>query len=57
VFKKMKKVEDFFDLPPVSTTPVVHHKLRISLRIFENNSKGSYWDTLGLGETLIHEKT
>ncbi len=23
-------IEDFFDLPLVSTTPVVHHKLRLS---------------------------
>jgi hypothetical protein len=28
-------IEDFFHLPPVSTTPVVHLELRISLRIFE----------------------
>jgi hypothetical protein len=29
-------IEDFFHLPPVSTTPVVHLELRISPRIFEN---------------------
>jgi hypothetical protein len=29
------------NLPPVSTTPVVHLDLRISPRSFEKNSKGS----------------
>ncbi len=29
-------IEDFFHLPPVTTTPVVHLELRISPRIFEN---------------------
>jgi hypothetical protein len=28
-------IEDFFHLPPVSTTQVVHLELRISPRIFE----------------------
>jgi hypothetical protein len=28
-------IENFFHLPPVSTTPVVHLELRISPRIFE----------------------
>ncbi len=36
--KKVKKtflIEDFFHLPPVSMTPVVHLEMRISPRIFE----------------------
>jgi hypothetical protein len=48
-------MEDFLDLPLVSTTPVVHLKLRISPRIFEkirNGPDGILW---GWGE-LIHEK-
>jgi hypothetical protein len=28
-------IEDFFHLPPVSTTPVVHLELQISPRIFD----------------------
>jgi hypothetical protein len=28
-------IEDFFHLPPVSTTPVVHLELQISPQIFE----------------------
>jgi hypothetical protein len=28
-------IEDFFHLPPVSTTPVVHLELQISQRILE----------------------
>jgi hypothetical protein len=32
-------IEDFFPLPPVSTTPVVHLELQISPRMFEKNSK------------------
>jgi hypothetical protein len=28
-------IEDFFHLPPVSTTPVVHLELRLSPQIFE----------------------
>jgi hypothetical protein len=38
---KVKKIYKFLieiGLPQVSTTSVVHLKLRISLRIFENNS-------------------
>jgi hypothetical protein len=33
---KIFLIADFFFLPPVSTTPVVHFELRTSLRIFEN---------------------
>jgi hypothetical protein len=42
--KIMKKflIEDFFYLPPVSTKPVVHLELRISLRIFEKIQSGPY---------------
>jgi hypothetical protein len=32
---KIFLIEDFFHLPPVSTTPVTNHELRISPRIFE----------------------
>jgi hypothetical protein len=42
-------IEDFFHLPPVSMTPVVHLELRISPQIFEQNSKRPFWDTQGLG--------
>ncbi len=44
-------IEDFFHLPPVSTTPVVHLKLRISPRIFEKNWNGRNGILRGLGET------
>jgi len=44
-------IEDFFHLPPVSTTPVVHLDLRISPRIFEKNRNGSIGILRGLGET------
>jgi hypothetical protein len=33
-------IEDFFHLPPVSTTPVVHLELRISPQIFEKIRNG-----------------
>jgi hypothetical protein len=52
---KIFLIEDFFHLPPVSTTPVVNFELRISPRIFEkirNGPNGILW---GGGE-LIHEK-
>jgi hypothetical protein len=42
-------IEDFFYLPLVSTTPVVHLKLQMSPRIFEkirNGPNGILW---GLG--------
>ncbi len=44
-------IEDFFHLPPVSTTPVVHLQLRISPRIFEKIRNGPYGIIRGLGET------
>ncbi len=47
-------IEDFFHLPPVSTTLVVHLELRISPRIFEKIRNGSICIFIGLVE-LIHE--
>jgi hypothetical protein len=44
-------IEDFFHLPPVSTTPVVHLELRISPRIFEKIRNGPKGLLRGLGET------
>jgi hypothetical protein len=44
-------LEDFFHLPPVSTTPVVNLELRISPRIFEKIQNGPYGIISGLGET------
>ncbi len=44
-------IEDFFHLPPVSTTPVVHLELRISPRIFEKIRNGPNGILRGLGET------
>jgi hypothetical protein len=41
-------IEDFFYLPPVSMTPVVHLELRISLPIFENIRNGPIG--MGLGK-------
>jgi hypothetical protein len=54
VKKKFKNIliEDLFDLPPVSLTPVVHLKLRISPRIFEKIR----WDTLGRGGNCFMKK-
>ncbi len=49
-------IEDFFHLPPVSTTPVVNLERRISPRIFEkirNGPNGILW---GGGGKLIHAK-
>jgi hypothetical protein len=40
---KIFPIEDFFHLPPVSLTPVVHLELRISPRIY------TYWYNQGLG--------
>ncbi len=48
-------IEDFLNLPTVSTTLVVHIKLRISLRIFEKFWNGPYGILWGWGKT-IHEK-
>jgi hypothetical protein len=44
--------EDFFHLPPVSTTPVVHLELRISLQIGEKilNGPNGIPVLRGLGE-------
>jgi hypothetical protein len=44
-------IEDFFHLPPVSTTPVLHLELQISPQIFEKIWNGPYGLLRGLGET------
>jgi hypothetical protein len=44
-------IEDFFHLPLVSTTPVVHVELQISPRIFEKIRNGPSGIIRGLGET------
>jgi hypothetical protein len=44
-------IEDFLDLPPVSTTPVVNLELRISPRIFEKIRNGPNRILWGWGET------
>jgi hypothetical protein len=44
-------IEDFFHLPPVSTTPVVHFELQISLQIFKNIRNGPNDILRGLEET------
>jgi hypothetical protein len=52
-------VEDFFHLPPVSTTPVVHLEhleLRISPQIFEKITDGPNGIIRGLGETDSRKK-
>jgi hypothetical protein len=43
-------IEDFFHLPLVSTTPVVHLELRISPRIFKKIQIGPNGTLKGLGE-------
>jgi hypothetical protein len=48
-------IEDFFHLPLVSTTPVVHLELRISPRIFEKIRNGPNGYSGARGK-LIHEK-
>ncbi len=48
-------IEDFFHLPPVSTTPVVHLELRISN--FRKNSKRPLWYNQGLGRNCSMQKT
>ncbi len=45
------QIEDFFHLPPASTTPVANLELRISPRIFEKIRNGPYGIIRGLGET------
>jgi hypothetical protein len=49
-------IEDFFHLPPMSTTPVVHLELRISPRIFEKIRNGPISILRGLGETDFMKK-
>jgi hypothetical protein len=44
-------IEDFFHLPPVSLTPVVHVELQISPQIFEKILNGPNGILRGLGET------
>jgi hypothetical protein len=48
---KIFQFEDFFHLPPVSTTPVVHLEPRISPRIFEKIRNGRNGTLRRLGET------
>jgi hypothetical protein len=48
---KIFLIEDFFHLPPVSTTPVANLELRISPRIFEKIRFGPICIIRGLGET------
>ncbi len=48
---KIFLMEDFFHLPPVSMTPVVHVELWISPRIFEKIWNGTNGILRGLGET------
>jgi hypothetical protein len=47
---KIFLIEDFFHLPPVSTTLVVHLELQISPRSFEKNRNGPNGVLRGLGE-------
>jgi hypothetical protein len=49
-------IEDFFDLPQVSTTLVVHLKLQISPRIFKKNFETVLVGYSGAGGKVIHEK-
>jgi hypothetical protein len=48
---KIFLIEDFFHLPPVSATPVVHLVLQISPRIFKKNRNSPNGIIRGLGET------
>jgi hypothetical protein len=48
-------IEDFFHLPPVSTTPVVNLELRISPRI-KKKIETVLMGHSGAGGKLIHEK-
>ncbi len=43
-------IEDFFHLPPMSTTPMVHLEQRISQRIFIQISNNAVGIIRGLGE-------
>jgi hypothetical protein len=49
-------IEDFFRLPPVSLTPVVHLELRIFPQIFEKVQNGPNGIFRGLGETKSWKK-
>jgi hypothetical protein len=49
-------IEDFFHLPPVSRTPVVHLELRISPQIFEKIETALMLYSGAWGKP-IHEKT
>jgi hypothetical protein len=53
---KIFLIEDFFHLPPVSTTQVVHLELRISPRIFEKIQNGPNGIIRDLGETDLCRK-
>ncbi len=44
-------IEDFFRLPPVSSTLMVHLELKISLGIFEKIQNGPNGIIRGLGKT------
>ncbi len=44
-------IKDFFHLPPVFKTPVVHLELQISPHILEKIWNGPYGIIRGLGET------
>jgi hypothetical protein len=54
---QMFLIEDFFHLPLVSTTPVVHLEPRISPGIFEKIQNGRNGIYSGAWGKLIHEKT
>jgi hypothetical protein len=53
---KIFLIEDFFHLPPVSTTTVVHFELQISKRIFEKIRNGPKGILRGYGETNSWKK-
>ncbi len=50
-------IEDFLNLPPVATTPVANHELRISPWIFEKIRNGHHGKLSCLGETDSWKKT
>ncbi len=49
-------IEDFFQLPPVSMTPVVHFALRIASQIFEKIWNGPNAIFKGLEKTDLWQK-
>jgi hypothetical protein len=53
---KIFRLEGFFHLPPVSTTPVANLELRISPRNFEKIRNGPNDIIRGLGETDSRKK-